>query len=153
MMRSLKIVDAVTLRHFGCIERLGLLEGLLATCERPCWTDAVWSEILAGISEPECRNVLEASFLGTPAVVAAEGLAEVFRIRAALDDGKQSATAHLGEAESIFLADKLNGVFVTDDFVAHGYAQRRLGNSRVQDTVDLLREAVVSAYITVGEAH
>ncbi len=74
------------------------------------------------------------------------------RIRIALSDGKSRSTEHLGEAESIFLADKLNGAFITDDHAAYDLARRRLGDRRVLDTVDLLRETVVTGYFTPSEA-
>jgi len=74
------------------------------------------------------------------------------RIRVALGGEPGRPTEHLGEAESIFLADKLHGAFITDDRAAYDFARRRLGDRRVFDTVDLLREAVASSYFTLNEA-
>jgi predicted nucleic acid-binding protein len=147
-----RLLDAVTLRHFGITEHMGALKHVLSTCPPPYWTDTVRSEILAGIGQPDCDNVLSASFLGTPHQLQITDMAEVMRIRIALSDGKSHAAEHLGEAESIFLADKLNGSFITDDYTAYELASRRLGDCRVLDTVDLLRETVVTGYFTASEA-
>src|ERR1700691_4696822 len=121
-MTGPRLVDAVTLRHFGITEHLAALKHVLSLYPLPYWTDAVRSEILAGIGQPDCDNVLAASFLGTPHQILTTDLAEVMRIRIALSDGKSHTTEHLGEAESIFLADKLNGSFITDDYAAYELA-------------------------------
>jgi predicted nucleic acid-binding protein len=147
-----RLLDAVTLRHFGVTEHMGVLKHLLSACPAPYWTDAVRGEILAGIGQPDCNNVLSASFLGRPHQILIADMVEVMRIRIALSDRKSRPAEHLGEAESIFLADKLNGSFITDDFAAYELASRRLGDCRVLDTVDLLRETVVTGYFTASEA-
>lgn len=149
-----RLLDAVTLRHFGVTEHMGVLKHVLSTCPAPYWTDTVRSEILAGIGQPDCNNVLSASFLGTPHQILVADMAEVMRIQIVLSEGKgrRRPAEHLGEAEGIFLADKLNGSFVTDDFAAYELASRRLGDCRVLDTVDLLRETVVTGYFTASEA-
>ncbi len=129
-----------------------MLKDILSAYPSPYWSDAVRSEILAGIGQQDCDNVLAASFLGVPHQIQTADLAEVMRIRIALSDGNSRATEHLGEAESIFLADKLNGTFVTDDHAAYDLASRRLGHCRALDTVDLLRETVITGYFTSSEA-
>jgi hypothetical protein len=146
------LVDAVTLRHFGITEHLVVLEHILSAYPLPRWTETVRSEILAGIGQPDCNNVLAASFLGTPHQIATTEMAEVMKIRIALGGRAGRSTEHLGEAESIFLADKLNGAFITDDRVAYDFARRRLGNIRVFDTVDLLRQTVATGYFKSSEA-
>lgn len=151
-MTGPRLVDAVTLRHFGITEHLAVLEQVLSAYPSPCWTQTVWSEILAGLGRPECDNVLAASFLGSPYQVATTEMAEVMKIRIALGGGSGPSTEHLGEAESIFVADKLNGAFITDDRAAYDFARRRLGGSRVFDTIDLLRETVVAGYFTSSQA-
>src|SRR6266498_582234 len=151
-MTDPRLVDAVTLRHFGITEHLAVLKDILSAYPSPYWSDAVRSEILAGIGQPDCNNVLAASFLGVPHQIPTADLAEVMRIRISLSDGKSHFTEHLGEAESIFLADKLNGAFITDDYAAYDLARRRLGDRRVFDTVDLLRETVMTGYFTPSEA-
>jgi hypothetical protein len=153
-MSGPRLVDAVTLRHFGITEYLGVVEHVLSPYPPPHWTETVRSEILAGfgLSQPGCSNVLAASFLGTPHQIPTTDMAEVMRIRIALGGGSGNSTKDLGEAESIFLADRLNGTFITDDRVAYDFALRRLGNIRVFDTVDLLRETVVTGYFTSSEA-
>src|SRR5262249_34587039 len=108
--------------------------------------------ILAGNGQPDCDNVLAASFLSVPHQIATADLAEVMRIRVALGGGTGRSTEHLGEAESIFLADKFNGAFVTDDYAAYDLARRRLGDCRVLDMVDLLREAVATGYFGPSQA-
>jgi hypothetical protein len=151
-MTGPRLVDAVTLRHFGITEHLTVLEHVLSPYPLPYWTQTVWSEILAGVGRPECDNVLAVLFLGTPYQIATSDLPEVMRIRIALSDGKSHPTEHLGEAESIFLADRFNGAFITDDNAAHDFAGRRLGHCRVLDTVDLLRETVATGYFKPSEA-
>lgn len=151
-MTDPRLLDAVTLRHFGITEHLAALAHVLSAYPPPHWTDAVRSEILAGIGQPDCDNVLAASFLGVPHRIQTAELAEVMRIRIVLSDLNSSSTENLGEAESIFLADKFNGKFVTDDYVAYEFAQKRLGHCRVLDTVDLLREMVVTGYFKSSEA-
>jgi hypothetical protein len=151
-MANPRLVDAVSLRHFGITEHLAALKHVLFAYPVPYWTDAVRSEILAGIGHPDCDNVLAASFLGTPHQILTTELAEVMKIRIALSDGKGRPTEHLGEAESIFLADKFNGAFITDDRAAYDLASRRLGHCRALDTVDLLREAVAIGYFKSSEA-
>jgi len=79
-------------------------------------------------------------------------MAEVMRIQIALNDGTSHPAAHLGEAESICTADRLNGTFVTDDYAAYDFARRRLGYGRVHDTIGLLRESVAISYLTTSEA-
>jgi hypothetical protein len=152
-MTEPRLFDAVTLRHFGCIDRLSVLERLLVGTPVPRWVDAVRSEVLAGMGNTDCANVLAAGFLGQPyEVTDARDTADVFRTRTALSDGRGASNKHLGEAESIVVADRLDGVFVTDDLVAYDYAGMRLGHSRVLDTVDLLREAVRLTVISAAEA-
>lgn len=57
---------------------------------------------------------------------------------------------HEGEAHSIFLAEKMDAVFMTDDNAAFDFAMRRfnLGPGRVKDTVDVLRDSVAMGFIT-----
>lgn len=147
-----RLLDAVTLRNFGIVEHLGVLKHLLSAYPSPYWTETVRSEILAGIGQADCDVVLGASFLGSPYQTAEGDLVEVMRIRIALGGARSGANQHLGEAESIWVADKLNGTFITDDHAAYEFASQRLGNSRVLDTVELLRESVVTNYFTSNEA-
>jgi hypothetical protein len=151
-MADPRLVDAVTLRHFGITEHLTLLKHMLSPYPPPYWTETVRSEILAGIGQADCDNVLAASFLGVPRQICTGELAEVIKIQVALSSGKSRGSENLGEAESIFLADKLNGAFITDDHAAYTFAGRRLGHCRVLDTVDLLRETVATGYFTPSEA-
>jgi hypothetical protein len=146
-----RIVDAVTLRHFGIIDRMDILELRLHTYPLPRWTDAVRSEILDSIHEDGCATVLSATYLGDPGIPI-DGLAEIFRIRRALSSGEQNPKAHLGEAESIWFVDKLNGTFITDDAEACAFAEKRFGGHRVLDTVELLRESVAAGELGPGEA-
>lgn len=151
-----RILDGVTLRHFGAIESLALIDARVVRCYGPRWTEAVRSEILAGMDQPECANVLAAAFLGTPIEIAVGDMAEVFRLRSRLsnprDDTQLGPLRNLGEAESIFVADQLHGSFVTDDGPAHDFAVKCLGPNRVLDTVDLLREAVAKGELEPSEA-
>jgi hypothetical protein len=151
-----RIVDAVTLRHFGVIERMSVLEHRVDGYPRPRWTETVRSEVLAGIDQPECLAVLAAGFLGQPYEVPPEDLPAIMRLRIALraatGDQDDDPTRDLGEAESIHIVEKLNGAFVTDDAIAYDFARRRIGSNRVFDTVDLLREAVAYKELSSSEA-
>lgn len=101
----------------------------------------------------DCDVVLSAAFLGLPHEIPLAALPEIYRIQVALSSGRRPAGAqHLGEAEGIYLADKLNGEFVTDDNAAYDLAVKRLGPARVLDTVDLLRECVKHREMTASEA-
>src|SRR5215470_9999491 len=119
-----RLVDAVTLRHFGVTEHLAVLEHVLSPCPQPRWTQTIRNEILAGFGfgQPGCSNVLSASFLGEPHEIATADLAGVMRIRVALGGEPGRPTEHLGEAESIFLVDKLHDAFITDDRAAYDFA-------------------------------
>lgn len=147
-----RVVDAVSLRHFGVVDQLSVLEQVLSPFSSPCWTESVRSEILAGFGNPDCNNVLRASFLGDPIQIPLQNMATVLKLQIQLGGGTHQPTAHLGEAESIFIAEQSNGAFITDDFAAYNFAQKRMGDNRVFDTVDLLREAVVSTFLSPSEA-
>jgi hypothetical protein len=152
-MTGPRIIDAVTLKHFSCVEWLTVLQ--LRTADRPMprWVNAVRDEIWAGMGSHDCDHVLAAGFLGTPHEIPLGEYAEVYRIQVALNDGRQPAGAkHLGEAESMHAADKLNGQFITDDNAAYDLAVKRLGQARVFDTVDLLRECVAHGELNASEA-
>jgi predicted nucleic acid-binding protein len=152
-MAAPRIVDTVTLRHFGAINRLDFLESRLDGYDRPRCTGAVWSELFnAAEREEDCQRVLEAGILGNPHEVVIRDFKEVFRIRAALSLDETESLQHLGEAESIFLADRLNGAFITDDTAAFAFAERNLGNYRVLDTIDLLREGVAAGDLSAHDA-
>jgi hypothetical protein len=152
-MTAPRLHDAVTLRHFGCIESMSILESRIADRPHPLWTFAVREEIWAGMGRHDCDVVLSVSFLGTPYEVPVKDLPDVYRLQIALSSGRQPAgSQHLGEAEGIYVADKLNGEFVTDDNAAHDLAVKRLGPARVLDTVDLLRECVRHSEMTDSDA-
>jgi hypothetical protein len=152
-----RIVDGVTLRHFGVIDRMSLLGARLAGFPEPRWTEVVRSEVLAGLGRPECDAVLAATFLGQPfAAVTPSQQASVFRLRIAIrgasDADDDDPDRDLGEAESIYAAEMFNGVFITDDSSAYDFARQRFGPNRVMDTVDLLREAVGCGEMPPSEA-
>jgi hypothetical protein len=147
-----RVIDAVTLRHFGVVDRMDVLERRLAGYPRPYWTLGVQSELLDAAGLDECANALAAPFLRNPYVVPPEGLTEVFMLRRALTVDEHDRREHLGEAESIWVADHLNGAFVTDDHDAFAHAAKNLGGNRVLDTVTLLREAVAADELSAGEA-
>ena len=151
-----RIVDGVTLRHFGVIDRMSLLEARLVGFPEPRWTEVVRSEVLAGLDQPECAAVLSASFLGQPYEAPLSEQAAVFRLRVAIrgasDDEDDDPERDLGEAESIYAVDKFHGVFITDDSSAYDFARQKFGPNRVMDMVDLLREAVACGEMTPSEA-
>ena len=146
----------MTLRNFGAIDRMSLLEARLAGFPEPRWTEVVRSEVLAGLDQPECAAVLASAFLGQPHETAASEQAAVFRLRIAIrgasHDEDDDPGRDLGEAESIYAVDKLNGMFITDDSSAYDFARQKFGPNRVMDTVDLLREAVACGDLSPSEA-
>jgi predicted nucleic acid-binding protein len=152
-LKAPRLFDAVTLRNFGIVEHLSVLKHLQSAHQLPCWAHSVREEILTGLDQRGCMNVLAASFLGTPQATEPEDLKAVIRLQIALGGGiGRPSSEHLGEAESLVLADKFHGYFVTDDNAAYDLASRQLGHLRVFDTVDILREAVVTGYFTTSEA-
>src|SRR3712207_5672481 len=124
-MAEPRLVDAVTLRHFGVLNRMDVLGARLSGYPLPRWTQAVQEEIFQHLDEDDCSAVLAAPFMGNPRDIPGDELAEVFRIQRALSTGDESPTAHLGEAESIWIADRLNGTFITDDSEAFEFAEKR----------------------------
>jgi hypothetical protein len=148
------LYDAVTLRHFGATERLDVL---LARCGRtgpPRWTREVADEITraADKDRPGCRDILAAVWLAPPVEPEITDLKGIYVLQVGLNEGRRPPAAHGGEAESIYFAQKLGGHFVTDDNGAYDFAARRLGASRVHDSVDLLREAVTHGDLDGADA-
>lgn len=147
------LYDAVTLRHFAVAGRLDILETRHGHLAPPRWTEAVQTEIAAGAGwDPSCRTVLTHPWLDEPVVPQTADQAPIMAIWIGLNDGRRPPTAHAGEAESIYFADKLSGAFVTDDNAAYDFAQRRLGIGQVLDTVSVLDEAVAMGELSVAEA-
>jgi hypothetical protein len=148
------LCDSVTLRHFGEIQRLDILEARYGHLDPPHWTQAVADEIreAADLGFPGCRAILAVSWLLAPVVPETSDLKGILQLHVGLNEGRRPPTAHIGEAEGIYFAEKLGGRFVTDDTGAYDFAVRRLGGGRVHDTVDVLREAVASGDLDAGEA-
>ncbi len=82
-------------------------------------------------------------------------LTAVDRIRRALSDPTDPPAKNLGEAESIYFAEKHEGQFATDDNDAHSFALRRtgLGSGRVIDSIHILRTAVANGDIAAVTAN
>lgn len=148
------LYDAVTLRHFGAIKRLDVLESRCAYLDPPHWTQAVADEITeaARIGQPGCRDILNSSWLSIPLTPEIADLRGILHIQIGLNDGRRPPDRHAGEAEGIYFANKLKGRFVTDDNGAYDFALHRLGKGMVHDTVDLLREAVSYGDLDPAEA-
>ena len=148
------LCDAVILRHFGEIQRLDILEVLYSYRDPPHWTEAVADEIRAAAAQgrPGCRAILAASWLSDPVAPEPHELRAIVTLQIGLNEGRHPPAAHMGEAEGIYFAQKLQGQFITDDNAGHDFAVNRLGPGRVHDTVDLLREAVAGGDIDDGEA-
>jgi hypothetical protein len=149
------LYDAVTLRHFGAIGRLDILQTRHGNLPPPRWAQAVFDEIVRaeGQGNLECETIRAAAWLLEPVAPQGDDMAKVLRIQIGLNDGQRPPTAHAGEAESIYFAEKLEGRFVTDDNEAYDFATRRLGAGRVYDTVDVLRDAVAMDDLTPAEAY
>jgi hypothetical protein len=148
------LYDAVTLRHFAAVGRLDILEERHAFRPGPHWTEAVHDEIVeaATLGLPGCHAILAASWLGEPLAPSANDLRPVLATQIGLNDGRRPPTQHAGEAESIYFADKLGGIFATDDNAAFEFAATRIGVARVVDTVGILREAVAMGEVTGRDA-
>lgn len=147
------LCDAVTLRHFGEIGRLDILETRYGHLDPPHWTQAVADEIArAAARVPGCAAILAASWLSSPVVPAPHDLRGILTLQIGLNDGLRPPTAHAGEAEGIYFAEKLNGRFVTDDNGAYDFAIRRLGLGRARDTIDILRESVTDGDMSASDA-
>lgn len=146
--------DTVILRHFGTIGRLDILEARCSYLDPPHWTQAVADEIweAAHLGQPGCRDILAANWLSDPIAPGQDELKAIVMFQIRLNEGRRPPTAHAGEAEGIYFAQKLDGRFVTDDNGAYDFALNRLGKGSVYDTVDLLREAVSYGDISSGEA-
>jgi predicted nucleic acid-binding protein len=141
--------DAVTLQHFAIVGRLDILEDLHGHHAAPRWTDAVRNEVEEG-----ARRGQQAAWLGPPAVPALPELMPIIQLQVGLTGGVVVGDRHLGEAESIFFAERDGGTLVTDDAGAYDFAERRLGlgPSRVQDTIEILRRSVGLGSITPADA-
>lgn len=147
------LFDTVTLRHFGAAEALDVCRDLTTRRPLPRWTDAVSAEIADGVRLrlDECLSVQECAWLGAPIEPDVLDLGAIARLQRALSVGAGSQ-GHAGEAESIYFAERLGGVFATDDGVAFDFACRRLGRDHVVDTIDLLKLAVDTAILSSREA-
>ena len=109
-----------------------------------------------GRERTQCRYILSpthGAWLGVPTSTAPDELRDVFTIRTALASGLGGhPREHLGEAETIWVAEQLHGVVGTDDGAAFEYAVSRLGAGRVVDTIVLLRSGVSHGALTADEA-
>ena len=158
MPRGPVLHDTVTLRHFASVLRLNILRSLHGHRDLPRWTQTVQAETQAGVDAGEgyCQDILDASWLDMPYAPEESELARVFTLQAAINGSPHPANSNknLGEAESIFFAEKYRGQFATDDAGAYDFAYRQLslGPGKVIDTIDILRLAVASEIITAAEA-
>ncbi len=148
--------DAVTLRHFSAANCLDVLEGVHGSLPEPRVAPAVLDEISDAADEGEahCTQILAESWLGDPPELTRDERKLVNNLRIALSDGRRPPQGHRGEAQSIVLAEKHDGMLATDDNAAYQFATRRpgLGPSRVIDTVEILRSAVEQDIITAQDA-
>jgi hypothetical protein len=116
--------------------------------------EAVYGEVQRGalLGNAECTSVLSQQWLGTAVVPSPSDQAGIFRIWVALNGGLRPPVGNAGEAQSIYFAEQLGGMFATDDNVAYAFAERRLGIGRVLDTVDVLRAGVRDGHIDAANA-
>lgn len=147
------LYDAVTLRHFAVAGRLDILVSRHSHLPVPRWTEAVHGEIEAAAGfDVAARAVLDTAWLGDPIAPGATDQPPIMSIWIGLNEGRRPPTAHAGEAESIYFAGKLTGVFVTDDNAAYDFASRRLGPAQVFDSVSVLQDAVAMGELSTAEA-
>lgn len=98
-----RLYDAVTLRHFGTIARLDVLEARCKYLDPPYWTQAVYDEISTAVNSPGCRDILAAIWLASPLEPQLEDMRKILAIQIGLNDGRRPPVAHAGEAEGIYL--------------------------------------------------
>ena len=150
MNRPPVLLDAGLLSTFAAADALDVLENRFQFASRPLWTYEVHKELLRGAStSAHCLVVVQTCWLGEPHEARPDDLKYILRYRTALGGDHPS---NLGEASSVYWAEQLNGRFATDDNAAYDWAKRKLGDGRVIDTVDILREAVVMDEISAERA-
>lgn len=150
-MRSDPVLfDTVTLRNLAVAESIDVCRAVHEARDPPRWTESVHREIVAGAraGADECVTVWEAAWLGAPLEPEVVDLASIRRLQIALG----GASKHAGEAESIYFAERLGGMFATDDAIAYDFARNKLGTGRVLDTIDVLRSAVELGYLSPKDA-
>lgn len=137
------------------VGRLDLLEQRYGY-RNPHWVEAVRDEAQTAvdIGVTYMNAVIDAGWLGQPLAPPSNRAdrKELTLIHIGLNDGKRPPEDHLGEAESMFWAQALDGVFVTDDGGAAGFARRRFPSLLVVDTVDVLRDCFDNAEAGCPEA-
>lgn len=135
---------------------MDVLQTRHANCDMPLWTRAVAEEIEKGANQGHrhCKVVMDARWLGEPAEINSRDQREYYLLWVGLSDGQRPPTKHKGEAQSIFLAERSGGVFLTDDAGAYDFAERRpkLGIGKVRDSIDVLRSAVAMSELTKEDA-
>jgi predicted nucleic acid-binding protein len=150
MMRTLH--DAVLLVSFAAIDKLKVLQERHGHHDAPRWTAFVAREVAKGVEvgQTYCSRIVEAQWLGSAQETQTDAdLKAVFRYRAALGGVEPK---NLGEAESVFWAERLQATFATDDGPAYDWAVRKLGATRVIDTVKILQDAVSAGELQPDEA-
>jgi hypothetical protein len=152
-------LDTVTLRNFAACDALDTLETLCNPFDPPYWAEAVQAELisrqvrLVGLERQKCRYILAQTWLGAPIDPPIDEQMQIFAIRTALSAGvDEHRLEHLGEAQTIWVAEQHGGLIATDDGPAFAYAAQRLGPDQVIDTVDLLRIGVSQGLIAADQA-
>lgn len=148
------LFDAVTLRHLSVCGHLSTCQVIHGARPLPRWTGEVKHEIelAASLGFAGCGAILSQTWLGAPQTPSLTDLVGIVRLQIALNGGGHSLTDNGGEAESIYYAQLLGGIFATDDNAAYAFAARRLGAVRVIDTVDILRSGVAAGALTSADA-
>jgi hypothetical protein len=152
-------LDTVTLRNFAACDALDSLKTLCSLFTPPYWAEAVQAELMSGqarfvgLERKKCRYILAQTWLGYPIEPPMDEQLQIFNIRTALSSGTgEHPLEHLGEAQTIWVAERHGGLIATDDGPAFAYAAQRLGQDQVVDTVDLLRIGVSQALIRADQA-
>ena len=152
------LYDAVTLRHFAVVSRMDILKTCHAHRPEPRWTTSVQKEIATAANKGvhHCIMILQEPWLRRPVSPARADTREIISLQSTLmlPEDHPYPHAHLGEAQSIYFAEKHQGQFATDDNAAYELARLRLrlGIENVVDSVDILREVVALNKITAQEA-
>lgn len=125
-MSTLLFPDNTVLCNYACVERMDLLEAVVA--QRGRWTQAVFAEARQSAQVwPGMEPLMDQTLLGEPIEI--EDARQVDRIRIArLAGSALIPTQHLGEAETCYLIHNdpnyRDSIWITDDYDAFDFAKQ-----------------------------
>jgi predicted nucleic acid-binding protein len=135
------IADANILINFIRINALYLLENLPE--KKFGITPAVYEEILPGRGRERVDEAIQKGAIKVYRVESSQALALFYRY---------TETFGIGEASCLALAKEQGWILATDDRQCRNLAAKEIGKSRITGTVDLIRDAIETALLTITEA-